>query len=102
MPTLVWRAPMVYRSPRDEAAFFGWLSGISGVVRVQGLGRELHIQLRSLRLSASALRELLALYHRYGGNLHELDVFANESNRSWFCSPEAEWHHAVFGHGAPA
>jgi len=93
---------MVYRSPRDEAAFFGWLAGIPGVVRVQGLGQELHIQLRLSRLSAPALRELLALYHRYGGNLHELAVFANDSNRSWFCSPEAEWHHAVFGSGASA
>lgn len=92
---------MLYRSPGDEAAFFRWLSGIPGVLGVHGVGRELHIRLRSTRLSATALRELLALYIRFGGHLTELAVFANDSNRSWFCSPEADWHNAVFESGAP-
>ena len=70
---------MRYYSPSDEAAFFGWLQSIPGVIRVHGQGRELVIELRSKRLSASSLRELIALYRRYEGNMSELAQFANYS-----------------------
>jgi hypothetical protein len=102
MATLVWRAPMRYYSPGDETAFFAWLQAISGVLQVRGDGRELHIALRSKRLSAPALRELLALYQRYGGNMRELAVFANPSNESWFKASSAEWHSEVFGRSVAA
>ncbi len=88
---------MRYYSPTDEAAFFGWLKSIPGVVSVEGKGRELVIRLRSSRLSASALREFIALYARYGGNMKELGQFERPSNASWFRSPEAYWFKKVFG-----
>lgn len=88
---------MKYYSPADEAAFFGWLKSISGVVSVEGKGRELVIKLRSSRLSASALRELIALYVRYDGNMKELAQFESASNASWFKSPDAYWFKKVFG-----
>ena len=84
MATLVWRAPMQYFSPGDESAFFEWLQSIPGVVSVRGVGSELHVTVRSRRLSAPALRELLALYQRYGGDMNELAMFANPSNAAWF------------------
>lgn len=88
---------MRYYSPSDEAAFFGWLQSIPGVIRVHGQGRELVIELRSKRLSASSLRELIALYRRYEGNMSELAQFANASNSAWFQAPSAYWYKAVFG-----
>jgi hypothetical protein len=94
--TLIWHAPMQYLSSGDEMAFFAWVHSIPGVVGVRGLGRELHIRLKSKRLSQNSLREFIALYHRYRGDLAELAQFANSSNESWFCSPEAVWHAAVF------
>ena len=97
MTTLIWRAPIRYFSAGDEAAFFSWLQSISGVVSVQGHGRELHISLRSKKLSALCLRELLALYQRYQGNMSELAQFANQSNSSWFADPNAYWYSQVFG-----
>ncbi len=97
MSTLVWRAPMLYFAPGDEAAFFYWLQAIPGVLGVRGVGRELHIRLKSKRVSATALRELLALYNRYGGNLSELAMFANPSNEHWFQAPHMYWYSAVFG-----
>jgi len=97
MATLIWQAPMRYFSAGDETAFFSWLQAISGVVAVQGYGRELHIRLRSKRLSAQSLRELLALYQRYQGNMSELAQFVNQSNSSWFANPNACWHSQVFG-----
>ena len=97
MAVLIWKAPMTYWSPRDEAAFFGWLEAIPGVVGVRGVGSELHIALRSKRLSAEGLRELIALYKRYGGHSSELAPFLNSTNRRWFQDPEAYWYSAVFG-----
>jgi hypothetical protein len=97
MATLVWQAPMRYFSQGDETAFFSWLQSISGVVSVQGCGCELHIRLRSKRLSAQSLREFIALYQRYQGNMSELALFANPSNFSWFADPSAHWFFQVFG-----
>ena len=97
MATLIWQAPMRYFSAGDEAAFFYWLQSISGVVSVQGFGRELHIRLRSKKLSRQSLRELLALYQRYQGNMSELAQFANPTNSPWFADPKAYWYSQVFG-----
>lgn len=88
---------MNYMSQGDESAFFTWLSSIPGVVSVVGSGRELHIRLRSIRLSQHGLRELIALYTRYGGELSELAQFANKANSAWFKAPNAFWHQSVFG-----
>ena len=88
---------MRYFSSRDEKAFFRWLESIPGVVGVRGVGRELRIELRSGRISAEALRELIALYRRYGGRLRDLAVFESTSNRRWFRNPNAYWHRGVFG-----
>ena len=102
MATLIWQAPMRYFSAGDEAAFFSWLQAISGVVSVQGYGRELHIRLRSKRLSARSLKELLALYQRYQGDMSELAQFLNQSNSTWFADPDAYWHSQVFGNAHTA
>ena len=97
MATLTWQGPMRYFSSGDETAFFTWLQSIPGVVSVEGRGRELLIHLHSKRLSAQSLREFIALYERYRGNMRELAQFANSSNSSWFCAPGAFWHKKVFG-----
>jgi hypothetical protein len=97
MPQLIWTAPMRYYSQADEAAFFVWLQSIPGVVDAKGRGRELLIYLRSKRISASSLREFIALYQRYHGNMSELAQFENSANSHWFRSPEAYWFKNVFG-----
>ncbi len=96
MATLVWQAPMTYLSAGDEAAFFTWLQSIPGVVAVRGVGRELHVSLKSRRISQASLRELIALYSRFGGRLSELAQFENTSNTTWFRSPAAIWYAGVF------
>ena len=101
MSTHIWKSRMTFRSSGDESAFFHWLQAIPGVTSVQGLGRELHIQLKSSTLSDSALRDFLALYKRYGGDLRELARFARSRNAKWFCNPEAWWFKSVFPEGAP-
>jgi len=88
---------MQYFSQRDEAAFFGWLQSIPGVTSVRGQGLELHIQLHSKRLSRESLLELISLYTRYNGNLHELSEFESDSNRGWFKDKDSYWFAGVFG-----
>lgn len=83
MATLIWQAPMSYYAPGDEAAFFGWLQSIPGILSVIGSGRELHIQTRSTRLSRNSILELVALYRRYQGNLGELAMFSTPTNKAW-------------------
>lgn len=87
---------MRYGSPGDEAAFFGWLQSIPGVLSVQGAGRELHIRMRSNRVSAATLYELIALYERFQGDMAELARFESSSNTAWFRQPDKYWYTRVF------
>lgn len=96
MATLIWQASPMYFSPGDETAFFTWLQSIPGVVSVGGAGLALHIRLRSKRLSANSLRELIALYWRYGGFLPDLAQFENPSNTAWLRAPRAFWYRRMF------
>jgi hypothetical protein len=96
MPVLVLKCPRFY-SPEDERHFFGWLTDIAGVGTVRGIGRDLHVSLRS-KLSQASLRELLSLYKRYGLPMAALAAFCNASNAHWFRAESAYWHRAVFGH----
>ena len=59
------RAPM-YHSPGDEAAVLGWLKRIRAVSGAQNRGSDVHIALRTGKVSADELREFRALFHRYG------------------------------------
>ncbi len=63
---LQWAQGPRFYSPGDESAFFAWLESIAGVTRVEGSGSTLRIHFRSKRLSKTALRELAAIYKRYG------------------------------------
>jgi hypothetical protein len=83
-------------SSEDEAAFFAWAARIPGVARVFGEGRSVILVLRSQRPSEAALRELLALFHRYKVPMQELAGYENASNTGWFRDPRAFWHKKVF------
>jgi hypothetical protein len=75
MATIYWSKSIQFGSYGDEKAFFGWLESIGGVTKVEGRGTGLVIHLRSKRISQTVLRELFAIYRRYGGDLSELANF---------------------------
>jgi hypothetical protein len=81
MPTIEWKVPIEFGSSLDEKAFFAWLESIPGVTRVDGNGTGLLIRLRSRRLSKNALRELVAIYRRYGGDLSEMAQFRDSESQ---------------------
>lgn len=80
MATIYWSKSIQFGSHGDEKAFFAWLESIGGVTKVEGRGTGLVIHLRSKRISQTALRELVAIYRRYGGDLRELAEFQDADN----------------------
>jgi hypothetical protein len=88
-----------YYSQGDERAFWEWVKRISCVHRVWGSGNELYLEIPRRRISDACLRELLALFRRYGIEMTQLAQFESTSNRKWFKNPSKAWYQAVFGGG---
>jgi hypothetical protein len=86
-----------YFAPGDEDAFFGWLNKLAFVEKYEGSGRTLYITITCASVEEMALRELLALFKRYGIPMAQLAVFDREEFASWFRDPRAYWHREVFG-----
>jgi hypothetical protein len=68
-----------YWSPGDEDAHFQWMQRIGCVREVKGVGRRLFLDIATDRVSEADLRELQAIYRRYGGDLSQLAGIAAAS-----------------------
>jgi hypothetical protein len=77
-------SPLRFYSNNDEKLLFTWLKKIKSIVRIEGIGRELHLIFASNYISNKDLRELMGLFDRYKFNGAQLKVFMNESNKDWF------------------
>jgi hypothetical protein len=86
-----------FLSPGDEKAFFDWLSEIPDVDCVTGFGESIRIQMKTDFPEDDSLRELVALFHRFGVDSQQLAIFASDKNRIWFCRESAFWFQNVFG-----
>lgn len=89
-----------YFSEHDEAAFFEWLDKMPAIRGYQGKGDTLYIEVDPDAVDRKALRELLALFFRYGVDLKQLAVFDRPEFTTWFRDERAYWFDKVFG--APA
>ena len=96
MAKLVWKEVTPYYSSLDERAFFDWLKSIADVVNVIGTPIGLEIYL-SEEVSDASLRELIAIYKRYGGDMKELAQLARPENECWFKSIKMYWYADIFG-----
>jgi hypothetical protein len=67
----------------DESAFFGWLDRLAFVERYEGRGRILSIFVNSAAADQDGLREMLALFHRYGIELRQLAIFDRDEFADW-------------------
>ena len=84
-------------SQGDEEAFFDWLNGIGCVADVRNVGRQLLISVEENDLPDADLRELIALFHRYGVDKKQLAQFVTPGNANWFRDDETMfWHNEVF------
>ncbi len=86
-------SPLYYYSQLDEDHFFGWLQEIPCVNSIErGV-----IRIDSDVLSEVDLRDLLAIFYRYGLPMSSLSHFETDENRSWFRDPRKYWYERVFG-----
>jgi len=88
---------VVFFSPCDENSFFSWARSIPVVEDVYGELDEIVISLASAETTDEALRELIALLHRYDIDMGQLSAFETKENSHWFRSPIKFWHQRVFG-----
>jgi hypothetical protein len=86
-----------YLSRGDEDAFFAWLNSLPCVMRYEGRLRTLYITVDATALDQEGLRELLALFRRYGVGLRQLAAFDRSEFRDWFRNKQAFWHDEIFG-----
>ena len=84
-------------SQGDEEAFFSWLSKLTCVKRYEGRGLTLYISVDPEAVDEDGLRELLAMFRRYGVELKQLAVFDRDEFADWFRSDQAYWYKEVFG-----
>jgi hypothetical protein len=63
-----------YWSQGDEAAHFEWLAKIPSIRDVRGAGTCVFLDVDVDGVTANDLRELQAVYRRYGGDLGQLQL----------------------------
>ncbi|MGN1285668.1 MAG: hypothetical protein ACI4XG_03670 [Bradyrhizobium sp.] len=80
----------------DERAFFEWLARISCVKSYAGDGKLGLVVRLKRRPGKDDLWQLLAICHRYGGDMRQLAKFETAGNREWFRDPKMYWYQAVF------
>ncbi|RZI62653.1 MAG: hypothetical protein EOP37_01480 [Rubrivivax sp.] len=85
-----------FYSQYDEAVFFKWLRDLPCVVNFEGRGLTVFITVRLEALDEDALRDLLALFHRYGIEKRQLAQFDRAEFSDWFRSPVAYWYSEIF------
>ena len=69
-----------YWSQGDERAHFEWMERIPAVQSVRGEGRRVYLSIAEGGVTAGDLRELEALYRRYGGDLSQLARLNGQMN----------------------
>lgn len=84
---------LMYFSQLDEDHFFNWIQQIRCVDSIEGG----IIQIDSDNVSESDLRNLLAIFSRYGLPMSSLSHFETSRNRSWFRDRDKYWYEGVFG-----
>ena len=62
----------VYWSEGDERAHFEWMQRIPCVRDVRGQGTRVYLSISEDEVSADDLRELTAVYRRFGGDVTQL------------------------------
>lgn len=81
----------------DEDSFFHWLSSIKSVEKYEGQGRVLYIDINPDLLDQYALKEIIALFHRYDVDMKQLAIFDTAEFSRWIRNKEAYWYPKIFG-----
>ena len=85
-----------FLSAQDEALFFHWLGQLEECASVRGEGDTHVIDVEKGKLRENELREIIALFHRYGIDMRQLRAFETRSNKTWLANEQAYWHGAMY------
>jgi hypothetical protein len=97
-PTVELKAQRTrFFSQLDEEAFFAWLEKLPCVSKIEGKGDTVFIRVFESKVDEYALRELLALFRRYGVDMKQLAAFDKQQFAHWFRNRDAYWCESVFG-----
>jgi hypothetical protein len=91
-----------FYSQGDERRLFQGFKEIAAIRSVQGVGRDLLLDIEVAALNKEAMRELLALLWRYEIPLSPLRVFAEKKKYAWLNDSQGYWHSAMFKSVNPA
>ncbi|MFL9948566.1 hypothetical protein PQR68_21495 [Paraburkholderia agricolaris] len=80
----------------DERRFFKTLEEVAAIKHIQGVGRGLLIDIDLRYLSEDALRDMIALFWRYGIVLVPLQALATRKRFAWLSDEQAYWHKSMF------
>ncbi len=85
-----------FYSKGDERRLFTGFSDIAAIRGVQGVGRDLLLDMPLAGLSKEAMRELMALLWRYGISLAPLRALAQTKKFGWLNDPQGYWYGSMF------
>lgn len=76
-------SPLSFYTEHDEELFFKWIKKIKCIKEYKGIGKALHLHIKSNAISNNDLLDLFGLFDRYKLNeAEQLRVFMNEQNKS--------------------
>lgn len=87
-----------FYSRGDERRLFFGFKEISAISSVEGIGRDLLLDIEIDVLDKESMRELLALLWRYQIPLAPLRVFAEKQKFAWLKDEQGYWYGQMFGH----
>ena len=57
--------PLAFYSQKDEDALFEWFDKIKSIKKIQGVGRELYVDIDSSKLSYAEFCDFIGIFKRY-------------------------------------
>ena len=87
---------LTYHSPKDEEAFFEWVQKIKSVTNVGGHGNTDTISVDLEIVDQDDVRELLALFHRYGVDKKQLIALVKPEYHAWLNDKKKYWYSDIF------
>ena len=57
--------PLTFYSHKDEDALFEWLDKIKSIKKIQGIGRDLHVDIDPSQLSYTDICDFIGIFKRY-------------------------------------
>jgi hypothetical protein len=87
---------VTFYSNADESRLFEGLQSITAITDIKGVGRDLVMQLNVTILDDDMLRDLLALFMRYGISMYPLRELSRNVKFEWLNDTNAYWHQSMF------